>query len=111
MSIDSDLRVISLPALEERLAFSRHEEEVAHLWGFIVAEDHERVVVVGIRQGANIALAAMQLWTRVNIHRVAPGFLGHVRIEEQAELVTDFTTAVDAIITVVDVEEILHSGG
>ena len=53
----------------------------------------------------------MQLWTRVNIHRLAPGFLGHVRIEEQAELVTDFTTATDVIVTIVDVEEILHSGG
>ena len=69
------------------------------------------MVVAGIQQGANIALVAMQLRTRVNIHRVVPRFPGHIQIEEQAELVTDFTTATDVIVTIVDVEEILHSGG
>jgi hypothetical protein len=41
MSGASDLRVILLPALEEQLAASHHEEEAADLRGFIVAEDHE----------------------------------------------------------------------
>jgi hypothetical protein len=45
--------------LEEQLAASRHEEEVAHLLEFIIAEDHEQAVVAGIRQGADVTLAAM----------------------------------------------------
>ena len=47
--------------LEQQLAASCHEEEVARLRGFIIAEDHEWVVVVGIQQGACVTLAAMQL--------------------------------------------------
>jgi hypothetical protein len=97
--------------LEERLAASRHEEEAAHLRGFILVEDHEWVVVAGIWQGASVALAAMQLWIRVNLRRVAPGFPEHVRPGQRAELVKDFATAADAIVAAVDVEEILHGGG
>ena len=41
MSTVSDLYVVLLPALKEQLVASRHEEEAAHLRGFIVAEDHE----------------------------------------------------------------------
>ena len=51
MSAASDLRVVSLPALEEQLVASRHEEKVARLRGFIVAEDHERAGLAGIWQG------------------------------------------------------------
>jgi hypothetical protein len=55
----SDLRIVSLPALEEQLVASHHEEEAARLRGFIIAEDHEWAVVAGIQQGVNVALAAM----------------------------------------------------
>jgi hypothetical protein len=58
MSIATDLRVVLLLALEGQLVISCHEE-AARLWGFIVAEDHEWVVVAGISQGAGIALATM----------------------------------------------------
>ena len=44
----SNLYVISLPALEEQLVASRHEEEVARLRGFIIVENCEWAVVVGI---------------------------------------------------------------
>ena len=74
MCAASDLRVVLLPALEEQLVVSRHEEEIARLWGFIVVEDHEWKVEVGIRQGDGVALTAMQLWTEVNLRRVVPGF-------------------------------------
>ena len=78
MSTASDLQVISLPALEEQLATSHHEEEAARLWGFIIAKHHERVVVARIQQGVGVTLAAMQLWTRINLHQVTPGFLEQV---------------------------------
>lgn len=52
----------------------------------------------------------MQLWTRMNLHRVMLGFLEHVGQEEQMAWVNDFTATVDAIIAAVDVEEILYSG-
>ena len=96
---------------DRSLAVSRHEEEAAHLQGFIMVEDRERVVVVWIRQGANIALAAMQLRTGVNLHRVVPRFPEHVRPEERTRLVNDFATAVDPIIAIVDVEEVIHGDG
>jgi hypothetical protein len=57
MSGAFDLHVILLPALEEQLVTSHHEE-AARLQGFIVAEDHERAVMAGIQQGAGVALAA-----------------------------------------------------
>ena len=90
---------------------SHHEEEAARLWGFIVVEDHERAVVVGIWQGAGVALATMQLWTRANLCRVVPGYPEHVWLEERAELVNDFTAMVDAIVADVDVEEIIRGDG
>jgi len=83
MPTASDLRVVSLPALEEQLVASRHEEEVAHLRGFIVVEDCEWVVLAGIWQGASVALVAMQLRTGMNLHRMTPGFLEHAGQEER----------------------------
>jgi Trm5-related predicted tRNA methylase len=108
MSVAAYLRVVLLPALEGQLEVSRHEEEAAHLWGSIVAEDRERAAVAGIRQEAGVPLAAMQLRTRVNLRQVVPGFPKRVQPEEQAELIDDFVTAADAIVAVVDVEGIIR---
>jgi hypothetical protein len=55
----SDLHVVLLPAMEEQLVASCHEEEVARLWGFIIAKDYEQAVVAGIQQAADVTLAAM----------------------------------------------------
>ena len=71
--------------------------------GFIMAEIVNGQWWQGIQQGVSIILAAMPLWTRVNLRRVAPRFPKHVQPGERAELVNDFATAV------VDMEEILHS--
>ena len=104
----ADLRVVLFLALEEQLAVSRHEVEVACLWGFIMAEDHEQVVVAGIQQGAGSALAAMQLWTGVNLCQVVPRFPEHIRLEELAELVNNFAVTADVIIIIMDVEEVIR---
>ena len=40
-------------------------------------EDHEQCVVARIQHGASVALAAMQLCTSQDFHRVEPGFSGH----------------------------------
>ena len=53
----------------------------------------------------------MQLWVEMNLHRVAPGFLKHVRQEERAELVNDFATAASANVAAIDVEGILCDDG
>ena len=58
-SIASDLLVVLLPALEEQLEASRHETEEARLQEFLLMEDHEWAMVVGIWKGASVALAAM----------------------------------------------------
>ena len=107
----ADLRVVLLLALEERLAVSYHEEEAARLRGFIMVKDRERAVVVGILQGASVALAAMQLWTRVNLHRVVPRFSERICPEEWAELVNDFAAATNTVVAAVDVEEVIHGDG
>lgn len=44
----SNLYVILSPALEEQLEISHYEALVARLQEFIMVEDHERAVVVGI---------------------------------------------------------------
>ena len=108
MSIASDLRVILLPALEEQLAASRHEAKAARLREFIVLEDRERAVVARIRQGANVALVAMQLRVGLDLRWVAPGFLEHVEQEKWAELVNDFAAASAAVVAAVNVKDILH---
>ena len=61
---------------------SRHEAEVARLHEFIVVEDHERAMEAGIRQGAGVALATMQLRVGLDLRRVAPGFLERVEQEK-----------------------------
>ena len=53
----------------------------------------------------------MQLQTGVNLRRGTPRFLEHAPREEWMAWVNVFTTATDAIVTAVDVEEILHSDG
>lgn len=59
----SNVLVVMLLALEEQLAPSRHETEEAYLREVLLKEEHERAVVIGVWQGASIALAAMQLRT------------------------------------------------
>ena len=93
------------------MAASRHKEEVAHLRGFIIAEDHEGAVVARIQQGASVSLAAMQLRTGMNPHRVTPWFSKHAGQEERTTCVNDFTATVDTIVAVVDVDKILRGSG
>lgn len=111
MFIASDLHVVLLPALEEQLEVSHHEAEAARLRVFIAAEDHERVTMAGIRQGAGVALAAMQLRVRMDLRRVVPRFPERVGQEERRARVNDFAAAADAVVAAVDVEEILRGGG
>jgi hypothetical protein len=92
--------------LEKQLAASRHEMEEARLW-----EDRERVVVARIWQGAGVALAALLLRTSQDFRQVAPGFSGHARKAERAELVGGFAVAEATIVATVDVEDILCGGG
>jgi hypothetical protein len=72
-----------------------------------MVEDLERAVVVGIRQGAGVALTAMQLRTGQNLRRVEPGFPDHAGQEERVEMVSDFAATVAAV----NMEDILHGGG
>ena len=47
----------------------------------------------------------------MNLRRVVPGFLERVLSEERAELVNDFAVAVDTVIVVVNVEEVIRVDG
>ena len=110
-SAASDLLVILLPALEEQLLVSHHEMEEAHLQEFLLIEDHEQAMVVGIWKGAIVALTAMQLCTTQDFCQVEPGFPDHAGQAKQAELVGDFTIAMATIVAAVNVEDILRGGG
>jgi len=74
-------------------------------------EDHERAVVAKIRQGADVALAALQLRTGQDFHQVAPRFLNHARQAEQVELVGGFAAMMAMVVATVNVEDILRGGG
>jgi len=54
-----DPLIILFPALEEQLVASSHEAGEAHLQDALLMEDHEHVVVAGIWQRADVALATM----------------------------------------------------
>jgi hypothetical protein len=97
--------------LEEQLAASYHETEEARLREVLLMEDRERAVVAKIRQGASVALAALQLSTGRDFHQVAPRFLDHASQVERAELVGGFTATAAAVVVAVNVEDILHGGG
>ena len=47
-SVAFDLLVVLLLALEEQLVASHHEMEEARLWEFLLMEDHEWAMVLGI---------------------------------------------------------------
>ena len=98
-------------ALEEQLAASRHETEEARLWEVLLMEDRECVFVAGIRQGADIALVALQLRTSQDFRRVAPVFPNHANQVERAEMVGGFVATVVAVMAAVNVEDIFRGGG
>jgi hypothetical protein len=100
-----------LSVLEEQLVASRQETEEAHLWEVLKMVDPERAVVVGVRQGASVALATLQLCTGQDFHRVAPGFPSHARQAEPVKLVGNFATAAATVVALVNMEDILCGGG
>ena len=85
--------------------------EEAYLWEVLLMEDHERMVVTRVRQGATVALTALQLRTSLDFCQVAPGFPGHAGLVVRAKLVRDFAATTVAVMATVDMEDILHDGG
>ena len=72
--------------------------------------NRERTVVTGVRQGAGIALTAMQLCNGQDFCWVEPRFPSHARPKERAKLVADFTVAA-AVVGAVRMEDILRGAG
>ena len=64
-----------------------------------------------IRQGAGVALAALQLRIGHDFRQVAPGFPDHTSQAERAEMVGGFTAAAVAVVVAVHVEDILRGSG
>lgn len=70
-------------------------------------------VFSGIQQGASVALAAAQLRSRHDLRCLEPGFLGTTRPEAREVLVGEFAAAAEAIVAIVNVEDIIgnaHQG-
>ena len=57
----------------------------------------------GVRYGAGAALAAAQLCLGHELHHLEPNFLDIDRLEDQVDLIGDFTNAVKAIVVTIRV--------
>ena len=68
-------------------------------------------MVARVQYKASVALAAMQLRTSQDFHRVVPGFPAHAGPAKRAELVGDFAFAASTIMAAVNMEDVLHGAG
>jgi len=67
------------------------------------------VVTHGIHQGANVALAAVQLCSRHELRHLVPDFPIADRPKDQEELVGDFTATDEAIAGAIRVEDVIYN--
>ena len=107
-----------LLALEEELAALREAALIAvndvNIGG-VLLEDHlwampaqvRMVALSGVRHGAALALAVVQLRSSHNLLLLEPGFLVGADEEEKEELTSDFTTTAEAIVVAMHVGDIV----
>jgi len=67
------------------------------------------VTTHGDRYGAGAALAAVQLRSGHELRHLEPGFLDTVWLDDQEDLIGDFTDAVEAIIVIIHVEDVVNN--
>jgi hypothetical protein len=70
----------------------------------LTVEDHERLVVVEIQQGADVSLKTMQLRIGQDLRWVEPGFPEHAGQEEREACRA-------TVVAAVNVEDFLRDGG
>ena len=63
----------------------------------------------GVRYGASGALAVAQLCSGHELHHLEPSFSGTDRLEDQDDLIGDFTDAVEAIAVIIHAEDVVNN--
>ena len=63
----------------------------------------------GVRYGVGAALAAVQLRSGHELRHLEPGFPDIDRLEDQEDLIGDFTDAVEAIAVIIHAEDVVNN--
>ena len=67
------------------------------------------VTTHGVCYGAGAALAIAQLHSRHELHHLEPGFPDTDRLEDQEDLIRDFTDAAEAIAVIIYAEDVVNN--
>ena len=68
-----------------------------------------KVATHGVRYGAGAALAAAQLRSGHELRHLEPGFSDTNRLEDQEDVIGDFTDAVKAIVVIIHAEDVVNN--
>ena len=63
----------------------------------------------GVRYGASAALAAAQLRSGHELHHLEPSFPNTDRLEDQEDLIRDFTDATEAITVTIHAQDVVNN--
>ena len=63
----------------------------------------------GVRYGVGAALAAVQLHSGHELRHLEPGFLNTDRLEDQEDLIGDFTDAAEAIAVTIHAQDVVNN--
>jgi len=67
------------------------------------------VATHGVRYGAGAALATAQLRLGHELCHLEPSFLDTDRLEDQEDLIGDFTDAAEAIVVIIHAEDVVNN--
>ena len=71
---------------------------------------HAREVAThGVRYGASATLTAAQLCSGHELHHLEPGFMNTDRLEDQEDLIGDFTDAAEAIAVTIHAQDVVNN--
>ena len=63
----------------------------------------------GVRYGASATLTAAQLCSGHELHHLEPGFSDTDRLEDQEDLIGDFTDATEAIAVTIHAQDVVNN--
>ena len=63
----------------------------------------------GVRYGASVALTVVQLCLGHELHHLEPGFLDTDRLEDQEDLIGDFTNAAEASAVIIYAGDVVNN--
>ena len=63
----------------------------------------------GVRFGTSASLAIVQLHSGHDLHHLEPGFLDTDRLEDQEDLIREFTDAAEAIAVTIHAQDVVNN--